>query len=106
MRKVVYLFLIILLAGCDKREVSSPDSIITNIPVEIPVVPNKMSFDSNDFTTRVVVDFYANRAVVSECPQGIFTIVNGARVMMRSTLPGIEYVLRGRADEASFAQQQ
>ena len=102
MRKVVYIFLLVLLAGCAKREFSYPENIIANIPAEIPVAPEKMSFDPNNFTTRIVVDFYGNRAVVSECPKGIFTIVNGARVMMRSTLPNVEFVLRGRADEASF----
>ena len=104
MKRAIYLFLLILVVACNKIEsdYSYPENIIANIPSAAPLIPEKMNFNPDDFTTKVVVEFNGDKVLMTNCPKDIFYLVDGARVMVRSNMPGVEFVLRGKADEASF----
>ena len=74
------------------------------LTVERAVLPQCAvpGFDASQFGNKVYVDFSAKGVGISALPAGV-TIENGGRdVLLRSHVPGVEYVVSGYAADASF----
>ena len=76
--------------------------MIKNIPLQAPQLPAEVKLVPEVYATKVVVEFKGGKVEVSSLPAGVTAEVNGADVVLRSAMQGVEYVLCGATDRGSF----
>lgn len=97
----LFVALLFMFSSCGNVSWQTASETVT---VERAVLPQCAvpGFDASRFGNKVYVDFSANGVAVSALPAGV-TIENGGRdVLLRSRVPGVEYVVSGDAVDASF----
>lgn len=97
----IIIFTLIIVA-CSADGGKYPKSIIANIPKEAPVLPAEVNFDPNNFEHAVDVYFDDDTVMLSNLPHGVTAAIDGANVSIRSIAGGVEYLLHGNSDDASF----
>ena len=102
MKKYIFILIVALFAACTGKVTEYPENIITDIPSAVPTIPGSMNFNYDDYNQSVVVEFKQDTVLLTSLPQGVTAAACGARIAISSSLPGIEFVLCGTADEASF----
>ena len=101
MKKIYIILFALLLAAC-AGEVPAPMSIIESIPSTPPRLAADVELDKAIYTQKVDVVFKGNEVQLSQLPVGITATVDGAFVTLRSSLAGVEYVVKGATDNGSL----
>lgn len=97
------LLQVVLLVACGgKRTHSAPVSYELPVAtVEYPVC-NVPQLDASHYNCKVEVCFSGGEVKTSVLPSGVTADCNGAGVVLRSELEGVEYVVRGDAADGSL----
>lgn len=99
--KKLYIIIALLLAAC-AGEVPSPISIIDNIPTTAPQLPADVQLNKGLYTQKVDIVFKGGEAQLSSLPAGVVATVDGVFVTLRSSVAGVEYVVKGTTDNGSL----
>lgn len=103
MRKFIYL-LMLLAVSCTKRySVHNEGIIVPAVPDTVPSLSTSMKFSADRFTCCVNVEYNNDTVFVSELPDGVSAVAQGANLFIRSSAPGVEYRLSGVSRNGSFA---
>lgn len=101
MKKLLFILLMVLFVACNES-VPPVKNIITNIPALTPQLPAHTQLDEALFTQRVEIEFRGKEVSVSPVPQGVSVERSGSNITLRSSLKGVEYVVRGSTDDGSL----
>ena len=101
MKKLLFILLTVLFVACNET-VPPVKNIIANIPALTPQMPAHTQLDEALFTQRVEIEFRGTEVSVSPMPQGVSVERRGANITLRSSLKGVEYVVRGSTDDGSL----
>ena len=102
MKNIAFFLVCLLLIACNGRVVQEQSDVIKNIPLQVPKLPVEAKLVPEAYATKVVVEFKGGKAEVSSLPAGVTAEVNGADVVLRSAVQGVEYVLCGATDRGSL----
>lgn len=91
-----------LVIGCGKHAVQRNAAVVAVERTAIPVyeVP---SLDESHFSRKVYVECSVKGMSVSSLPNGVTVENDGKMVLLRSVVPGVEYVVSGSSADASLA---
>lgn len=101
MKRILFIFICSLFLACTEKAIVEKN-IIANIPSGELAIDPKVKLSRDSFTIKVDILFEDNAVCVSELPQGITAEANGTHLLVRSCLPGVEYVVRGKTDNGSL----
>lgn len=101
MKKIyIILFALLLTACAGKTPVSM--NVIENIPAMPPHLATDVELDRLLYTHKVDIVFNGDAVQLSQLPAGITAVTDGAFVTLRSSLSGVEYVVKGATDNGSL----
>ena len=100
--KNIYIILFALLFAACADEVPVPMSIIENIPAAPPRLAADVELNRALYTQKVNIAFKGDAVQLSQLPAGITATTDGAFVTLRSSLAGVEYVVKGATDNGSL----
>lgn len=95
--------MIMLAVGCGKRTVQEYDERVMEIERVVRPLYKVPSLDESLFQNRVYIEFSSSGARVSALPSGVTEENNGKMVLLRSSIPGVEYIVGGTTSDASLA---
>ncbi len=102
MKKIALLSLLFLSLACVNREQTANENLILNRPEVAPKLSQSLYFVPDSFRHTVAVIFEKDTVRLSELPDGVSAAVAKSHVAIRSSLPGVEFILQGASDNASF----
>ncbi len=103
MRTLFFTLFSLLIVACGGNAPVAKRNIIKNVPLEAPSLASDVKLSPEGFTQRVVVEFNGGAASLSPLPAGVTAQVTGADVLLRSSVPGVEYVVGGVTERGSLA---
>ena len=95
--------MIMLAVCCGKRTVQEYDERVMEIERVVRPLYKAPSLDESLFRNRVYIEFSSSGARVSALPSGVPEENNGKMVLLRSSIPGVEYIVGGTTSDASLA---
>lgn len=105
MRKIIYLFILIAVS-CAKRYSGHNDGIIVpGVSDTVPSLSVEKEFVADLFTECVNIEYKEDTVFISELPEGVSAVVQGADLLISSVASGIEYCLSGVSRNGSFTLQ-
>ncbi len=99
--KKLYFIIALLLAAC-AGEIPAPINIIDNIPATAPQLPADAMLNRELYAQKVNIFFRGNEVQLSQLPAGVNATTAGAALTLRSTAPGVEYIVKGYTDDGSL----
>lgn len=102
MRNLFITILSLLLVACNEKQHLAKVDVIDNIPTTAPQLPADVKLAPDAYPQKLSVEYSGERVVLSELPHGVEADVKGAKVVIRSKVPGVEYVVRGNTDNGSL----
>ncbi len=102
MRNLLITIFCLLLLACNEHKPVPKVDVIKNIPIVVPQLPQEVGLSPEAYQQRVSVNFGAEGVVASELPDGVNASVNGSNVVIRSSVPGVEYIVSGVTDNGSL----
>ncbi len=100
--KIFFFLLAVLSVACGDKK-TYIETIMPNIPAEVPSLPQSAMLCVDSFPACVNVEYKGDTAILSALPQGVRATVNGAKVAVSSSVEGVHFMLRGEAGDGSFA---
>ncbi|MBO7289862.1 MAG: carbohydrate-binding domain-containing protein [Bacteroidaceae bacterium] len=99
--RCLFACMLMFAAGCGRPDAEECNDAVHVERAAIPVY-GLPSVDETGFGNKVYIEFSEKGATVSELPSGVSKEYDGKSVLLRSRIPGVEYVVRGKAGNASL----
>ena len=101
--KILFACMMLLVVGCGKYAAVERD--VPTVDVERVMMPlyELPSLKESEFGNKVYVECSASGVECSSLPSGVTAEQDGAMLLLRSTIPGVEYVVSGSTANAALS---